>query len=194
MAHDRDADRTKLYCYHVSLGIQKLRECVIITYLRPQSEESVLKIQPRNSGDGHSRPHVGQVVGRPVQRTAHHDDRVSIADPGTPGPLQAEAVEPNDEGNTKRETEECRHILASNTPDLTGSDGAPEDSCREEGVDTGAEEAERRVRRADILDVDLILQNGDADEGRDESRDHLSPEGEARRNLEVVGELEICGE
>ena len=74
------------------------------------------------------------------------------------GVLQKE-VENHRNNYSNWESQEKLFILSLMAENLDGTNGTPEDSCSEEGVWTRAEESHRRIRLADIFDIDLAAQN-----------------------------------
>lgn len=116
------------------------------------------------------------------------------AEHAAPGEVFAQEPEDDDDGDAQGEAEQGLGVLAADAPDLLGADGAPEHGGGEEGVLAGADKLEGRVLCADAVEVDLVGDDGDADKGRDQGGDHLGEEGEARRDLDVVGELEVVAE
>jgi len=91
---------------------------------------------------------------------------MGVADDGVLRPLETEYVEGGHNDDAHGESDESDGVLATNTPDLPRTDSAPKDGSGEESVDTRAGESEGSLFSADILDVDLVLENGDADKGR----------------------------
>lgn len=116
------------------------------------------------------------------------------AEHAAPGEVLAQEPEDDDDGNAQGEAQQRLGILAAHAPDLLGADGAPEHGGGEEGVLAGADELEGRVLCADAVEVDLVGDDADADKGRDQGGHHLREEGEAGRDLDVVGQLEIVAE
>lgn len=88
-----------------------------------------------------------------------------VADELVPGVLLAEPPEEDNDDNAQGETNQGLDILTPDTPHLLGADGSPKHGGGEEGVDAGAEEAEGGVVGADVLEMDLVLDDGDADKG-----------------------------
>lgn len=80
--------------------------------------------------------------------------------------LPAQEPEKNHQEDTKRESKEGSRILATNTPQLLGTDGTPQNGSSEEGVLTRACESEGSIRSADILDCDLVCDDSNAHKGR----------------------------
>lgn len=59
---------------------------------------------------------------------------------------------------------------------------------------TGTSESKFGVGRANVLERHLEIENTTTDECEDECGDHLTRESVPRRDLDVVGELEVIGE
>lgn len=119
---------------------------------------------------------------------------MNIANKGTLGPLLTGQPEEEHNDNTKRKAEERDGVSAANTPETLGTNSTPKNGGGEEGVDTGAEEAEGSIGGADVLQVDLELDNTNVDKGGDETGNHLREEGKARGNLYVVSQLQVVAE
>src|SRR5689334_14279903 len=84
MAHEKAADVTKLYCNtKITVSTLLLAKSRSMdgkgkAYLSPKPQIPLLQIQPRKRRHRHSRPDISQVVRRPGNGAAHHDDRMSI--------------------------------------------------------------------------------------------------------------------
>lgn len=147
------------------------------------------EVDPGEEANRDGGPDVHKVVGGPEETAVEHDDRVSVTEDLIFGKLVAQKPEEKDNDNTQRKADECLGVLTANTPHLLGTDGAPHDGSSEERVDTGAGEAEGGIGGAYVLEVDLLLNDSNADKGGHDGRDHLGGKGVARGNLDVVSEL-----
>ena len=110
-------------------------------------------------------------------------------------PLLAEEVERNREEGTNEETPQEAIVDCASTEHLLGSEGTPEDGSREESVDTGASEVVLLLGCTNIGDLrHLIVEDGRTDKSGNEGSEHLAVEGDPRRDVDVMGELEILSE
>ena len=91
------------------------------------------------------------------------------------------------------EAEEEHVVSTSGTKQSLGAEGTPEHGRGEKGVVSGASESELRFGRAHVLERHLKVENGAADECKDQGCDHLAREGVPGRDFDVVGELEVIG-
>ena len=63
----------------------------------------------------------------------------------------------------------------------------------EKGVDTWTREAKLGGGSTNVLNLELVVENGSTDECRNKGSDHLDDERVPRRDMSVVGEFEITG-
>lgn len=94
-----------------------------------------------------------------------------------------QAPEANNNEDSKRKAHEEPPILAILSKDLDGTNSAPENGGSEERVGAGAEEPHRRILGANVLDIHLKLHDTCANNGGDESCQHLASESDTRGNL-----------
>ena len=109
-------------------------------------------------------------------------------------PPPAEEVERDREEGTSEEKPQETAVHGAGTEHLLGSKSTPDDCSGEGSVNTGAGEVIPLLRRANIRDLrHLVVEDSRADETGNKSSEHLGAEGDPRRNVNVVSELEILG-
>lgn len=108
--------------------------------------------------------------------------------------LIAKEVEGDGENSTDQETPQKAIVDGARTEHSLGTESTPKDGSGKESVIPGASEVVLLPRQANVGDLGhLVVEDGRADEGRDEGRPNLTAEGDPRSEVYVVGELEICG-
>lgn len=162
------------------------------TYLGPKCQITDLDPEPRDTGNGHSGPYVGEVERVPETASIQHDDGMDVSQYGVPGKLLTEQPKDKDNGNTNGEAGKSGSIGAVGPPQPSGANSAPENGGGEEGICIRASKGVGGAGRgADVVEIYLKLQDGNAYDGGEECGNHLGAEDDARRNLEIVGNLEV---
>ena len=106
--------------------------------------------------------------------------------------LLAKEVEGDGENSADRETPQETVVDGTNAKHLHGAESTPKDRSGEERVVPWAGEVILLLGQADVGDPGhLVVEDGRADEGGDESSPHLAGKGDPRSDVHVVGELEI---
>ena len=164
----------------------------ILVVLRPPAKVSLLDVvveQPSHRDGG---PNVRQVVRSPKKTTVQEDGSMEVPENL---PLPAEEVERDREDRTNKETPQEVVVDGTGAEHLFGPKGAPEHGTGEESVDIWAREVVLLPGRANIGDLcHLVVEDNRADEGGDESSEHLAIERAPGRDMDVMSEFEVLGE
>ena len=109
--------------------------------------------------------------------------------------LLTEGVQEDWQKSADEKTPQNAIVDGTMTKHLLGTEGTPKDGSGEETVVSGASEVVLLLWQADVGDLGhLVVEDGCADESGNESRPHLTAEGDPRGNVYVVGELETLSE
>ena len=143
-------------------------------------------------GDRDCGPSVGQVIRCPSESTKQEDGNMEVSENLE---LLAEEVEGDGQDSTQGETPQEAIVSGIRSEHLFGAESTPEDGSREKLVVQGTSEAMPLRGQAEVGDLcHLVIENGRADEGGDESCPHLAVEGDPRSDVRVVGDLETLSE
>ena len=163
-----------------------------LVVLGPPAQIIPPDIVVEGEGDGDCRPNVAHVVRSPDKSTNQKDGNVEVVENLI---LLAKEVEGNGQDSPDEETIQETVVDGSGTEHLLGAESTPKDGSGEERVVSRASEVILLLGQTDVGDPGhLVVENGRADEGRDESRPHLAVEGDPRGDVHVVGEFEILCE
>ena len=106
--------------------------------------------------------------------------------------LLAKEVEGDGQNSADGETPQKAVVDGTRTEHLLWTKSAPKDGSSEKCVVSRASEVILLRRQADIGDLGhLVVEDSRANEGGDESRPHLTVEGDPWRDVYIVGELQI---
>ena len=109
--------------------------------------------------------------------------------------LLAEEVEGDRQDSTQRETPQEAIVDGTRTKHLFRTESAPEDGSRVKLAAHGTSEVILLLGRANVRDLGhLVIENGRADEGADESPPYLAVEGDPWSDVHVVREFKILNE
>lgn len=163
------------------------------TYLRPESEITLLDIDPGQPCNRSGRPNVRESIRCPVKTTVPDGNGVDLANETVVGELLCAAPVNEHDQSTERETQKEGTVLTLGAKDLDRTNRSPQDGSSEEGVGSRAGHSHGSSAGANTFDVDLILHHGGGNKGADECADHLGGKGVPWRNLEVVSHLQVIG-
>lgn len=111
------------------------------------------------------------------------------------GILLAEDVKGDRKDCANQEAVQQPIVHGPDTEHPGGPEGTPEDTGSEEGVDTRASEVIRLGGATYSRDLShLVVENGRANETRNDCCNDLSREGDTGRNVNVMGQLQILSE
>ena len=100
----------------------------------------------------------------------------------------------NGKHDTDGETQKHQVVSTTGTKEPLGTQGTPEDCRGEEGVVTGASEAELGVLGANVLEGHLEVQDTGRNKGEDQGSDHLTSKSVVGLDVGVVCQLQVVRE
>ena len=163
-----------------------------LVVLGPPAQVAPSDVVVEDVGDGDGRPRIGQVERSPDECTDQENWNVDV---GENPELLAKEVEGERQNSANGETPHKAIVDGTRTEHLLGTKSAPKDRSGEESVVSGASEVIPLRWQADVGNLGhLIVENGRANEGGDESRPNLTVEGDPWSDVHVVGELKILSE
>ena len=161
-----------------------------LVVLGPPSEEPPPNVVIEEKAQRNTSPSVGQVV-----RSPDYASRQKYGDVEVPEEPEApsEEVEGDGQNSSNQETPQETVIDCTRTVHLLGTEGAPENGSGKEGVGTRTGEPILLVWSANVRDRHLIVEDRGANERRHKGCDHLTIKRDPRRDMDIMGQLEILG-
>lgn len=162
-----------------------------LVVLGPPSEEPPPNVVIEEKGQWDSSPSVGQVVRSP-DYTSHQKD----GDVEVPEELESpsEEVKGDGQNSANEETPQEAVVDCTRTVHLPRTEGTPKDGSGKEGVGARTGEPILLVWGANVRDRHLVVEDRSANERGHKCGDHLAIKCDPRRNMDIMGQLEILGE